>query len=116
MAKTSNANWAFVLGIVLAIILGIIRYFVAISADTDRWLGIILVILGLIIGFTNITGKEAHPFMIAGAILVIVSTFAGSVFATVWFVPQILATLVMLFTPAVIVTAVKAIWSMAASK
>jgi hypothetical protein len=119
MAKTSGASWAFVLGVVLAVILGFVNWYMQRTnpaATTNPIFGIILVVLGLIIGFANITAKEAQPFMIAGAVLVIVANMAGNVFQPVWFIPHILDAVIMLFTPAVIITAIKAVWGMAASK
>lgn len=110
MAKTSSSgSWAFLIGVIVALIIGIVGYYV----NMPSWLGIILVLIGLIVGITNVTAKEAHAFMIAGTVLVIVSSLAGNVFAGIWAIKSILDAMLMLFTPAVIITAIKEVWSIA---
>ncbi|MFH1916830.1 MAG: hypothetical protein ABIJ21_06230 [Nanoarchaeota archaeon] len=110
MAKgTSTGSWAFLIGVILALIIGIVGHY----TQTPTWLGIVLVLLGLIVGLMNVTAKEAHSFMIAGAILVIVAAQAGSVFMGVWAFQEILTAILMLFTPAVVITAIKEVWGMA---
>jgi uncharacterized membrane protein YccC len=112
MAKgNSSGSWAFLIGVLIALIIGIVGYYV----NMPTWLSIILVLIGLIIGITNVTAKEAHAFMIAGTVLVIVSSLAGGVFVGIWAIKNILEAILMLFTPAVIITAIKEVWSIAKS-
>ena len=59
---------AFIAGYVLSIIAGI-------WAPDSAVLILILVILGLIVGLLNITGKEIIPYLIAAIALIIVGNF-----------------------------------------
>lgn len=59
---------AFVAGYVLSIIFGIV-------APDNAAVILILVILGIIVGLLNITGKEIVPYLIAAIALIIVGNF-----------------------------------------
>ena len=109
MAKKNLIGaWVFLIGVVLALIVGIF----GLGAD-DKWV-MALVVLGLIIGLLNIIAKETKDFLIAGAVLVIVSALGGSTyFGLIPYAEPILRALVILFVPATIVVALKAIFSMA---
>ena len=67
MAETGT--WVFVIGLLLALFLGI---FIGTATYTTLTL---LIVLGLIIGFLNITEKEVHGFLIASIALLL----AGSI-------------------------------------
>lgn len=69
---------AFVAGYVLSIIFGIV-------APDNGAVILILVILGIIVGLLNITGKEIVPYLIAAIALIIVGNFqAFSPLNDVW--------------------------------
>ncbi|MDD5331940.1 MAG: hypothetical protein PHE43_03945 [Candidatus Nanoarchaeia archaeon] len=56
--------WAFILGVILSLIIGVITGF----SDTSSSLGAIIAImaiLGLVVGILNVTEKEATSFIIA---------------------------------------------------
>ena len=70
--------WAFLVGVVLAVMVGVfttlikIPYLVTYSAQIYG----LLVLIGIVVGsFIKVDGKESHAFLIAGAVLVIVSKF-----------------------------------------
>lgn len=65
MLLSMVAMVAFIAGYVLSIISGI-------WAPTNEVLILILVILGVIVGLLNITGKEIIPYLIAAIALIIV--------------------------------------------
>lgn len=67
-------HYSFVIGVIIAILLGLA---LPLGATTTAWLTSLLVVLGLIVGFMNVTGKETKEFLIVAAILVLVS-FAGA--------------------------------------
>ncbi len=74
-------EYSFIIGVVLAIILGLATGSSAIRlalAGTEVWLTSILVILGLIVGFLNVAGKDTKDFLMVATILVIVSFAGGS--------------------------------------
>lgn len=98
--------WAFIVGLILAVIGGIIL-------PGNAIIIIVLIILGLIIGFLNITAKEIMLFLVATIALVVV----GNVFAPLkaWgigeFLGNILAYVATLMAPAAIVGAIRALWA-----
>lgn len=101
--------WAFLIGIILAAIFAIF------SGAGGTWIPWVLFIIGIIVGLLNIADAEAQPFLISGAILVIVSSFGGAVFSQLVFIPQLLTNILALFVPATIVVALKSVFSMARS-
>lgn len=121
--ENSVGAWAFLIGVVLAIIIGVITKLIPIPALAayNSAIYAVLVLLGLIVGFSiNATGKDSQTFLIAGAILVIVSKFGmESVIGSLIgigigeFVSTIFAALLVLFVPATIVVAIKAVFGIA---
>lgn len=59
-------GWAFIIGILLAIIGGLIS---GLNFAEPGWIIIALVIIGLIVGFLNVSDKEITPFLIAAIAL-----------------------------------------------
>ena len=98
--------WAFILGLVIAVVCGIVL-------PANPAIIIVLIILGIIIGFLNINAKEAMLFLIATIALVVV----GNVFAplTMLGVGKILGSMLAyvatLMAPAAIIAAIKALWA-----
>lgn len=125
MAIKSHENsvgaWAFFIGVILAILIGLSTTIFSIPTVVTYSAQIyaLLVILGLIIGFVNIPGRDAQTFLLAGAILVVVSKFGmdsvrGSLIGIGVgdAVSSVFAALLALFVPATIVMALKTIFSM----
>ena len=117
-ATSSNTSWVFIFGVALAIGLGIFQTFEGSLQYT--YLNWILVLFGILIGFLNITEKESKPFMIAGTILILIATLSYDayqlVFSDFQLVPKVLDALVMLFSPAVVITAIREVWKLAEKK
>ena len=126
MAIRSRENtlgaWAFLIGVILAIIIGLGTSLISIPelVKYNTVLFAILVILGLVVGFMNVTDKDSQTFLIAGAVLVIVSKFGmegvtgtliginvGNV------VTHIFSALLTLFVPATIIVALKTVFGIA---
>ena len=118
--ENSIGAWTFLIGVILAVIIGLsttlfsIPFLIQYSAQIYA----ILVILGLIIGFMNTTGKDSQTFLWAGAILVIVSKFGmesvtGSLIGIGIgdAVSSVFAALLALFVPATIIVALKTVFS-----
>lgn len=74
MAQGKLGRWAFIIGLVISIILG----FVAFSYAT-----LVLVILGLIVGFLNVSEKQTSNYLIAVIALMVVGV-AGLQAFSVW--------------------------------
>jgi hypothetical protein len=109
---TKVGSWAFIIGVIIAIIVGIFSGGVGSPVTTT-----VLIVLGLIVGFLNVTGRETTPFLLAALSLVLVSRFGGDVLGGVATIgPYIQGTLGALMTfvvPATIIVALKAIYALA---
>ncbi|MEK6945875.1 MAG: hypothetical protein AABW63_03715 [Nanoarchaeota archaeon] len=119
--ENSTAAWAFLIGIILAIAIGIAASsFLSLPAIKTYSAPIygILVLLGLIVGFsTKVSSKDSETFLIAGAVLVIVSKFGmESVSSSLIgigvgdLVSSTFAALLALLVPATIVVAIKRVF------
>ena len=111
MGKSLGA-WAFLIGVILALIVGAVT-----KGSLNAMMGLVLVVIGLIVGILNVTGREIQPFMMAGTVLVLVSYLGGNVVKDVaglgpYLGGALYATLV-LFTPATIVVALKSVFVLA---
>ena len=103
---------AFLVGIILAIVGGI-------GYHDNSGITLTLVIVGILVGVLNITGKEVLPLLIAAIALIVVGLTKG-------FAPlndlggeagtklnDIVAYIAIFVTPAAIISAVRAIWAVA---
>ena len=110
--------WAFLLGIVIAVLAGIAGAFMNM---TSALVPAILVLLGIIIGFLNVTEKETREFLIASVAIVIVSALGGASFLALdagivglgTMINFILGNIMALVIPAVIIVAMKQIIAIA---
>ncbi len=107
MVKSFGA-WAFLFGVILAVILGLVSQ----GTLNALWTWI-LVLIGLVVGLLNVTEKEVTPFMMAGAVLVIVSSLGSAVMDSVPLLNGILMAMLALFVPATIVVAIKSVFALA---
>jgi hypothetical protein len=121
MAKETNlltklGSWAFIIGVGIALIAGI---FSGASAQTKTVVTSILVVLGLIVGFLNVTGRETTPFLLAAVSLVIVTSpnLGGASFGGVDhvgpYLQGVLSSITTFVIPATIIVALKAIYALA---
>ncbi len=99
-------KWAFLIGMLLAIVLGLLDIASGIGA-------IILVIIGLIVGLLNIGDSEVTPFLMSGAVLIIASYFGGNILVDVRYIRPVLDALLAVFVPATIIVAIKNVFSLA---
>lgn len=109
MAKKGGSilgSWSFLIGVILAVILGAI-------GSINQTIAIVLVILGLIVGLLNITDAEVTPFLLAGAVLVIVAALGSTVLGIIPVVARILNAILILFVPATVLVALKSVFSLA---
>jgi len=114
MAKGSTlGSWAFLIGLVVAVILGL-----GIGGDQTANMTVTLFIIGLVVGLLNIAEKEVTPFLLSGVVLIIASSMGldamgGIDGKSVQAVLGILSALLVLFVPATIVVAVKNVFQLA---
>lgn len=104
-------NYSFIIGVIIAIVLGI----VSLGAMTV-WLASLLVVLGLVVGLLNVTGKETKEFLIVAGVLIVTAGLggAGATLSSVEFIGtymQGIFTQVLAFVvPATVIVALKDIW------
>jgi lysylphosphatidylglycerol synthetase-like protein (DUF2156 family) len=121
------ARYAFMAFVAIAVIMGLAVGYMAYNGDTNytntnAYVTLIMLILGIVIGVVSITGKEVMPFLIATIALVVASS------TNVWqplsqihellfhWVTSILNYIVAFAAPAAVVNAVKAVFAMAKEK
>ncbi len=68
--RTNWGAYAFLVGMIIALIMGVIQalnvvHGANIQLGFEPYVGLVLVVLGLIIGWLNIKGDEANDFLIA---------------------------------------------------
>ena len=115
MVDDRIGKYSFIVGVVLAVILGLP---IALGAAT-AWLMSLLVLLGLVVGFLNVADKSTKDFLLIATILVLAS-YAGSAGAILGgvqvignFLQGILSSIMAFVVPAVIVVGLKAVYAMA---
>ena len=98
--------WAFIIGLILAIVAGF-------AWPGNGTIVVILVILGLIIGLLNISGKEIMLFLVATIALIITRTAFDSltILSLGKYLDQILSFVATLMAPAAVVASIKALWA-----
>ena len=102
-------KWAFLIGIVIAIIVAFLPFMTQ-YAETIL---LILFVLGILVGFLNITEKDTVKFLVATVALLVVGAASLSAIATlgivVDYVQNILGNFVSFVGAAVLVVSIKAI-------
>ena len=109
MGNNKLGSWSFIIGLVLAVVLGLGL------TDYKITLTWLLFCVGIVVGLLNVTAKETQAFLTAGTILVLLS-FLGTnvgVFSDVPTLANILKGILTLFVPSTIVVALKAVYDLA---
>lgn len=110
MAKKGKSNllgsWAFLIGVVLAVVLGFLG---SINA-TIAW---VLFVIGLIVGLLNIADEESSPFLFAGAVLIIAGAFGQEVLSIIPALDNVFQALLIIFVPATVIVAIRHVFSLA---
>lgn len=109
MAKSLGdivGGWAFLIGVVLALIVGLM------NLNTPTMLTA-LVVIGIIVGLLNVADKEVMPFLLSGLVLVLISDAGITAMAKIPFVNSIFNALLAIFIPATVIVAVKNVMSLA---
>ena len=105
-------TWVFVAGLVLALILGFTSGVVGGVSLT------VLVVLGLVVGFMNITEKEVHGFLVAAIALMLVGALARA--DSLPFIGSelqaSLSNVVLFVAPAALVVAIREVFILASEK
>jgi len=101
--------YSFVIGAIIALVLGLAS---AQLGTASVWLTSLLIVLGLIVGFLNITGKETKDYLLIAFVLVLVARFGGvdilgEVHTIGLFLAAIFEAFVAFIVPAVIVVGLR---------
>jgi hypothetical protein len=98
--------WAFIIGLILAVVAGLFW-------EDNNAVIIILLVLGLIVGFLNITAKEIMLFLVATIALMVTGRVFEplSVLSIGEHLDNILAYVATLMAPAAIIASIKALWA-----
>jgi len=105
-------SWSFLVGIILAVILGL-----GLGGTYQSTMIWIVFVLGLLVGILNIAADEVHGFLWGGTVLVLVSYFGVQVgvFSSASLTPiaNILKGIMTLFVPATIIVALRSVFVLA---
>ncbi len=108
-------SWSFLVGLLLAVLLG-----VGLTGPYATQMTWAVFLLGIVIGLLNITSSEASAFLTSGTVLVLVSYLGANVLGTaagsgfgVDLLVSVLNSILVLFVPATIVVAVRAVFGLA---
>jgi len=110
-------QWAFIIGVVLAMVIGL--FSAKIAASTLGTLTLVLVLLGLVAGFLNVTEKETTPFLVAAAALMLTATSVGALQSIDLgvnlgdYLAGVVTQIGVFVAPAAVIVALKAIYSLA---
>jgi len=106
-------NYSFIIGVIIAIVLGVVSLGAA-----QPWLASLLVVLGLIVGFLNVTGKETKEFLLVAVVLIVAAAMGGAS-ATLGgvqyigpYLSGILTQVLAFVVPATVIVALKDIWGL----
>ncbi|HLC66131.1 MAG TPA: hypothetical protein VJK52_00645 [Candidatus Nanoarchaeia archaeon] len=105
-------SYAFLIGIGIAILAGLFSTVIPSGVVT-----LVLVILGLVVGFINIADREIQVFLIASIALIATSNAnLGAIPAVGRYLSAIIENIAVFVAPAALVVALKAIKDMAGNK
>jgi len=111
-------NYSFIIGVIIAMVLGLAAQK---TGSAEPWLWSALVVLGLIVGFLNVSGKETKEFLWVTVALVVVA-YAGSAQVKSWetqvqiigpYLKSIFDSILAFVVPASIIVALKEVWELA---
>ena len=113
MAKKPQAaevigQWALVVGIVIAVLVGI-----GVSGTLTETAIMVLIILGLVIGLLNVASKKSAPFLLAAISLLLVSNLGKNVVGVIPVVGSILDAIMAVVVPATIIVALREVFEIA---
>ena len=116
MVDKKIGNYSFIGGVGIAVILGLA---LPIGDTIKTALTSVLVLLGLIVGFLNVVGKETKEFLLIAAVLVIAagvgqaSTELGSVQIIGPYLSGIFQSIMLFVVPATVIVGLKDIYALA---
>jgi len=101
-------QWALVIGIVVAVLVGI-----GVSGTLTETAIMVLIVLGLVIGLLNVASKESSAFLLAAVALLLVSSLGKNVVGVIAVVGSILDAIMAVVVPATIIVALREVFEIA---
>jgi hypothetical protein len=115
MVDEKIGGWTFILGVVIAIIAGLAAG--ALDVVTAGYVTLVLVILGIIVGFLNIEDKHVTNFLIAAIALIAVGTANMSAIPYIGvYLSAMIINVAAFVAPAALVVALKEVYDIAKGK
>ena len=111
MAKSKGAvdalgRWSFLIGFIVAVLIGLFT-------DLNPTMAWVLFLIGILVGLLNVADKEVMPFLMSGAVLVIVASQGIAVLEIIPQAANVLGALLVIFVPATAVVAIKNVFGIA---
>ena len=97
-------KWAFIAGLVVSVAGGL--------GFSQSWFGWVLAILGLIVGFLNVAGRESFRFLLASIALIVAANAIGGLPYVGGYATNIIANLIAFLSAAVLVVALKSLFEL----
>ena len=111
MTYEKLGGWAFILGVVIAIIAGLASG--ALDAMSAGYVTLALVVLGLVVGFLNIGDKEVNNFLIAAIAVVLLGTANLAVIPLIgMYLASMVLNVAAFVAPAALVVALKSVYNL----
>ena len=98
-------KWAFIAGFVISVVAGLLI--------AEPWMFWVLAVLGLVVGFMNITGAETKTFLLAAIALMLSASSLMGIPVIGVAVTEVLANIVAFMSAAVLVVACKSLFEVA---
>jgi len=98
-------KWAFIVGFVICVVAGLVF--------VQPWMYGVLAVLGLIVGFMNITAAETQGFLIAGIALMLSASSIIAIPKIGIAVTPVLGNLVVFIAAAMLIVALKSLFDIA---
>lgn len=112
MAKQQNmvGSWSFLVGIVLAILVGL-----GVGVSLTPTVTAVLALLGLIVGLLAVSSKDVEPFIMATVVVLLAAFVGKEVLSVVTLVNlgSVLDAIVALMVPAAVIVALKEAFAIA---
>jgi hypothetical protein len=103
-------EWAFLAGVILALLFGLFKGEVTGAFATT------LIVLGILVGFLNIAEKETTPYLVATIALLVAAGLGDLPFAKVVNLSAMLKNIVLFVAPAAVIVALKTIITLGKKK
>lgn len=118
MAKSGLTTTLYLIGVILAVIMGV-GSAIGSAWVNNAWLVFVLVVIGLVVGFYNIATKEVHNFLVGTLTLVIASSVANLIVIDTLiprlgtFITATISNFVVVVAAAAVIVSFKAVYALA---